>query len=160
MDLCWGLCTVLFLHENVPKRLLSTFVHVSKPHDLLGVGGGEKEKLPVPKRKGLLVTREQQDAVSEGRGDVAAAVSKSTQALEEKHARLLLLPASVKLFDGTELIEELLVDQPWHQEEFVVCHELVDYLLLHPFGLWRADRNHVKELTPPPPGPAPSGPPE
>lgn len=32
----------------------------------------------------------------------------------------LLLPASVELFDGTELIKELLINQPWHKEKFVV----------------------------------------
>lgn len=48
---------------------------------------------------------------------------------------LLLLPASVELFDGTELVEELLVDQPRHEEELVVGHELVDDWLLHALGL-------------------------
>ena len=33
---------------------------------------------------------------------------------------VLLLPASVELFDRTELIEQLLVDQPRCEEEFVV----------------------------------------
>jgi len=32
----------------------------------------------------------------------------------------VLLPASMKLFDGTELIKELLIDQPWCKEELVV----------------------------------------
>lgn len=52
---------------------------------------------------------------------------------------LLSLPAPVELFDGTELIEELLVDQPRHEEELVVGHELVDDLLLQALGLQRAE---------------------
>lgn len=46
-----------------------------------------------------------------------------------------LLSASVELFDGTELVEELLVDEPRHQEELIVGHELVDDLLFHAFSL-------------------------
>lgn len=34
--------------------------------------------------------------------------------------RLLLLPASMELFDRTELVEELLIHQPRHEEKFVV----------------------------------------
>lgn len=32
----------------------------------------------------------------------------------------ILLPASVKLFDRTELVEQLLIDQPRHEEKPVV----------------------------------------
>lgn len=41
---------------------------------------------------------------------------------EEKmrNEKMLLLPASVELFDRTELIEKLLIDQPRHEEELVV----------------------------------------
>lgn len=53
---------------------------------------------------------------------------------------LFLLPASVELFDRTELVEELLVDQPRHEEELVVGHELVDDWLLQALGLQRAQR--------------------
>lgn len=58
----------------------------------------------------------------------------------KSHGCLILLSASVKLFDRTELIEQLLVDQPWHEEKLVVCHELINNLLLHAFGLQRADK--------------------
>jgi len=47
----------------------------------------------------------------------------------------------VELFHGTELVEELLVDQPRDQEELVVGHELVDDLLLHALGLQRRTRD-------------------
>lgn len=45
----------------------------------------------------------------------------------------------MELFDGTELIEELLVDQPRHEEELVVGHELIDDLLLQALGLQKAE---------------------
>lgn len=67
----WWLCTVLVLHEDVTERLLQPLVHVSKSHDLLGVGGGEWQKRLFPKRKGFLVACDKQDAVSEGRDDIA-----------------------------------------------------------------------------------------
>lgn len=51
----------------------------------------------------------------------------------------------MKLFDGTELIEQLLIDQPWNEQKFVVRHELINYLLLHSFGLQRGEQNHIKK---------------
>lgn len=71
MYLRWWLCTVLVLHEDVTERLLQPLVHVSKSHDLLGVGGGEWQKRLFPKRKSFLVACDKQDAVSEGRDDIA-----------------------------------------------------------------------------------------
>lgn len=53
---------------------------------------------------------------------------------------LFILPASVELFDRTELVEELLVDQPRHQEELVVGHELVDDGLLQALGLQKVKK--------------------
>lgn len=53
--------------------------------------------------------------------------------------RLLLLPASMELFDRTELVEELLIHQPRHKEKFVVWHELVNNLLFHSFSLQRTN---------------------
>lgn len=47
----------------------------------------------------------------------------------------LLLPASVELFDRTELIEQLLIDEPRREQELVVRHELVNNLLFHSFCL-------------------------
>ena len=43
----------------------------------------------------------------------------------------------MELFHRTELIEELLVDQAWNQEEFIVGHELINDLLFHSLGLQR-----------------------
>lgn len=46
-----------------------------------------------------------------------------------------LLPASMKLLDGTQFIKELLIDQSRRKEELIVGHELVNYLLFQSFGL-------------------------
>lgn len=51
------------------------FVHVGKLHNLLGIGGGKREKLLIPRSKGFLVPREEQDTVSKGREIVATTVS-------------------------------------------------------------------------------------
>lgn len=41
----------------------------------------------------------------------------------------------MELFDRTQLIKKLLVDQPWHLQELVVGDELIHDLSLHPSGL-------------------------
>lgn len=51
------------------------FVHIGEPYNLLGIGGGKREKFLIPRSKGFLVPREEQDTVSKGREDVAASVS-------------------------------------------------------------------------------------
>lgn len=66
-----------------------------------------------------------------------AAIAKT---LKGKKKCLFLLPTSVKLLDRTELVEELLVDQPRHEEELVVGHELVDDWLLQALGLRSAQK--------------------
>lgn len=48
---------------------------------------------------------------------------------------LVLLSPSVELFDGTQLIEKLLIDQPWHLQKLVVGDKLIHDLTLHPPGL-------------------------
>lgn len=48
--------------------------------------------------------------------------------------RVLLSP-SVKLLDGTQLIEELLVDKPWNLKKLVVGNKLIQDLTLHAPGL-------------------------
>lgn len=55
----------------------------------------------------------------------------------EKDALLdhVLLSPSVELFDGTQLIEKLLIDQPWHLQKLVVGDKLIQDLALHPPGL-------------------------
>lgn len=53
----------------------------------------------------------------------------------------------MELFDRTELIKELLIDQPWHEEKFVVCHELIDNLLFHSFGLQRTNIKKVSDIS-------------
>lgn len=53
----------------------------------------------------------------------------------ELNVFILLLSPSVELFDGTQLVEELLVDQTWCKKELVVRHELINNLLFHSLGL-------------------------
>lgn len=50
----------------------------------------------------------------------------------------------MELFDRTELVEELLVDQPRHQEELVVGYELVDDGLLQTLCLQKVQMDRDK----------------
>lgn len=59
---------------------------------------------------------------------------------KKKRKRVLSLPAPVELFDRTELIKKLLVDQPRHEEKLVVGHKLVDNLLLQALCLQKYRR--------------------
>ncbi len=42
------------------------------------------------------------------------------QKKKKRNYPVLLLSASMELFDGTELIKELLIDQPGNKQKFVV----------------------------------------
>lgn len=47
----------------------------------------------------------------------------------------------MELFNGTQLVKQLLVNQPWRLQELVVGDKLVHDLSLHPSGLER-EREH------------------
>lgn len=49
-----------------------------------------------------------------------------------KKIKNVLLSSSVELFDRTQLIKKLLVDETWHLQELVVGDKLVHDLSFHP----------------------------
>lgn len=55
---------------------------------------------------------------------------------EKKHKKQdFLLPTAVELFDRTQLVKKLLIDQSWHQQETVTRDKLIDGLLFDSPGL-------------------------
>ena len=50
----------------------------------------------------------------------------------------------MELLDRTQLIKQLLVDQPWHLQELVVGDKFIHDLPLHPSGLCERKRRGYK----------------
>lgn len=63
----------------------------------------------------------------------------------KKTKQASLLPTAVELFNRTQLVEELLIDQSGHQQETVARDKLINGLLFHPPGL--RGRNQTAFLT-------------
>lgn len=57
-----------------------------------------------------------------------------------------LLATTVELFDWTQLVKELLIDQSWNQQETVARHKLINGLLFQSPGLSLQNQNVLLKM--------------